>query len=182
MEVLGEQVHPRGGGEHRDHAVKALHPIGSSPRGRGTPILQVKLGDAVRFIPAGAGNTLSVVLHARKHSVHPRGGGEHSRRPDLPEGVSGSSPRGRGTRHFAGFRIVVVRFIPAGAGNTRRATIPRWTRAVHPRGGGEHGRWYRPSAPRCGSSPRGRGTHERRRRARVGRRFIPAGAGNTSGE
>ena len=71
----------------------------------------------------------------------------------------GSSPRVRGTlvvRCGTGGRI---RFIPAGAGNTRCTRLRMMLKSVHPRGCGEHGRSVGGYAPR--------------------HRFIPAGAGNT---
>ena len=51
---------------------------------------------------------------------------------------------------------------------------------VHPRVGGEHAFDFRDDLHRVGSSPRGRGTHRRRRICRTWCRFIPAWAGNTA--
>ncbi len=77
-----------------------------------------------------------------------------------PMSFRGSSPQVRGTRCHHGCRYGQQRFIPAGAGNTGRATT--WSRSdlVHPRTRGEHG------LPRQLAKNHGR--------------FIPAGAGNTS--
>ena len=53
----GTAVHPRVGGEHPADVGGGSAPLGSSPRGRGTP-QQKKLRSAYsRFIPAWAGNT-----------------------------------------------------------------------------------------------------------------------------
>ena len=50
-------VHPRSRGEHEPRLPLVPLDSGSSPLARGTPRLGWRLGDAVRFIPARAGNT-----------------------------------------------------------------------------------------------------------------------------
>ncbi|SYR22486.1 Domain of uncharacterised function (DUF2825) [Klebsiella pneumoniae] len=72
------------------------------------------------------------------------------------------------------------RFIPAGAGNTHPSTCRAGPAAVYPRWRGEH-----PPSPVsgclcCGLSPLARGTHSPEYPQTSDRRFIPAGAGNTS--
>ena len=75
--------------------------------------------------------------------------------------------------------LMLIRFIPAWAGNTRRAGCRRGSVAVHPRVGGEH-QHLRPLLPGYrGSSPRGRGTRWFLWRDTARSRFIPAWAGNT---
>ena len=73
----------------------------------------------------------------------------------------------------------VVRFIPAGAGNTPLAHPPLVRRPVYPRWRGEHvpAAWRRGRHP--GLSPLARGTRSCSMAARQASRFIPAGAGNT---
>ena len=73
-----------------------------------------------------------------------------------------------------------MRFIPARAGNTPARLPVRVRFPVHPRAGGEHESTARIWDDRAGSSPRGRGTRERRPVHLPDRRFIPARAGNTS--
>ena len=56
---LGEYhppVHPRACGEQASTTMKPSGVIGSSPRLRGTDTLSRGLGEAIRFIPAPAGN------------------------------------------------------------------------------------------------------------------------------
>ncbi len=72
-----------------------------------------------------------------------------------------------------------ARFIPAWAGNTKRRVSPSWSTTVHPRVGGEHFIGPAPVGVANGSSPRGRGTPQRRAYQRESPRFIPAWAGNT---
>ena len=93
--------------------------------------------------------------------------------------MTGSSPRGRGTRrsHIAG--APQHRFIPARAGNTLSPHARHAPPAVHPRAGGEHLPPSSPAAFFIGSSPRGRGTPDATLAQLVPRRFIPARAGNT---
>ena len=50
----------------------------------------------------------------------------------------GSSPRARGTRTCLCLCVWVVRFIPAGAGNTDKLGALSSHSSVHPRGRGEH--------------------------------------------
>ena len=110
--------------------------------------------------------------------VRPRVGGEHMRLRFLR--LSGSSPRGRGTHSESDCAPEIDRFIPARAGNTR-PDRPRSRRpTVHPRAGGEHSVVVHIRCSLCGSSPRGRGTHEAPLHQHGAFRFIPARAGNTA--
>jgi len=52
-------VHPRGRGEHFGRGVSAASWAGSSPRARGTQHPPTYTQHPDRFIPAGAGNTLT---------------------------------------------------------------------------------------------------------------------------
>ena len=70
-------VHPRGRGEHVVTLFQLRADEGSSPRARGTRIAAVAWVIHARFIPAGAGNTMSASLSQSARSVHPRGRGEH---------------------------------------------------------------------------------------------------------
>ena len=91
----------------------------------------------------------------------------------------GSSPRRRGTPCSRYCWVPCVRFIPAQAGNTKRAYVVIGQYPVHPRAGGEH-RTYSDFRDLCvGSSPRRRGTLLQVDVSTVRRRFIPAQAGNT---
>ena len=72
-----------------------------------------------------------------------------------------------------------VRFIPAGAGNTRAPTSPAPSPTVHPRRRGEHYHLAGALHGVSGSSPQARGTRRCVVPAAEHERFIPAGAGNT---
>src|SRR5690606_21359655 len=90
-----------------------------------------------RFIPAPAGNTFPLLSTVLVCAVHPRTCGEHFIRRAYSSSKDGSSPHLRGTRQKPLATLVVVRFIPAPAGNTTTAAWApsRWS--VHPRTCGE---------------------------------------------
>ena len=172
-------VHPRGCGEHGVRRPGGPHRGGSSPRVRGTHVPKLVAAGRVRFIPAGAGNTVCTRTSIPACPVHPRGCGEHMPLPAETNRRTGSSPRVRGTRWHRQAHQSLRRFIPAGAGNTRPGARTRTRPAVHPRGCGEHRITAQLELRAGGSSPRVRGTLSPARVESRGRRFIPAGAGNT---
>ena len=172
-------VHPRVGGEHSNPVLYGVLLPGSSPRGRGTRPARGRRAARRRFIPAWAGNTSRTAATCAPVPVHPRVGGEHCRGSHTRRGCPGSSPRGRGTRVDQHFRKVLLRFIPAWAGNTLTGGGTRYSVAVHPRVGGEHVLVGRHVADIAGSSPRGRGTPRDCQHPEERQRFIPAWAGNT---
>ena len=132
-------VHPRGCGEHRCICSKCRWCDGSSPRVRGTPSSPGATAHPLRFIPAGAGNTVIVRSPNPTVTVHPRGCGEHIPSRSAQIQLSGSSPRVRGTQMERRWKVKHYRFIPAGAGNTSGSVELNSTKSVHPRGCGEHG-------------------------------------------
>ena len=91
-------------------------------------------------------------------AVHPRARGEHDVDRTIPADARGSSPRSRGT--WSDFPC--------------RHSPP----TVHPRARGEHGQLAFVTIAPTGSSPRSRGTSAAARLVELGRRFIPALAGN----
>ncbi len=132
-----------------------------------------------RFIPAGAGNRRGRPGRPARTPVHPRGCGEQPASACAAPRCRGSSPRVRGTGLVNQSLAFKLRFIPAGAGNRLGTTGPHAEGAVHPRGCGEQraGRVHR--GANTGSSPRVRGTDAVEHVPVGGRRFIPAGAGNS---
>ena len=145
---------------------------------RGTGLSQPLELIAGRFIPAGAGNSSGGYHLYSNRTVHPRGCGEQVPREFKSQQAAGSSPRVRGTDLRRGPGQLVLRFIPAGAGN-RPQSAPRTDRgSVHPRGCGEQFRRVSPLFKSNGSSPRVRGTGSSGVQEPAGGRFIPAGAGN----
>src|SRR5262245_10778623 len=71
-------VHPRVCGEHATTVGPLNLTDGSSPRVRGTQRTPCAGSEAIRFIPACAGNTLVCVSGVDRDPVHLRVCGEHS--------------------------------------------------------------------------------------------------------
>ena len=153
-------VHPRVCGELRAAAHDCGYCPGSSPRVRGTHVVQSDGGRVWRFIPACAGNSSPASQSACLHAVHPRVCGELSAVRVASRANSGSSPRVRGTPQERSKLHCCARFIPACAGNSCDPPSRRTAATVHPRV--------------CGELVR------QQQRPRAGRRFIPACAGNSS--
>ena len=133
-----------------------------------------------RFIPAGAGNSGRVVPDQRHAAVHPRWRGEQGARISPRTTSSGSSPLARGTGQSGPLFATFLRFIPAGAGNSRRRPACLSRPAVHPRWRGEQEAIEGHRHGVAGSSPLARGTAGHRAVQRARQRFIPAGAGNSA--
>ena len=174
-------VHPRscgeqGGFRRRDH----LAP-GSSPLVRGTVDAAKDQVVRNRFIPARAGNSSRLRPQAQTSTVHPRSCGEQDGRAHERVDVCGSSPLVRGTVLVLPVRELRERFIPARAGNSRRADRTGRQRPVHPRSCGEQFRLWLFFTRAAGSSPLVRGTGPDDPARRSCRRFIPARAGNRQG-
>ena len=178
---IAVSVHPRRRGEHQPSGGAVLWYRGSSPQARGTRRYASAGRSRRRFIPAGAGNTGPGYRAGRQGSVHPRRRGEHRVMDGLDIQAIGSSPQARGTPSTTPATRATRRFIPAGAGNTLLVRQGVHTTAVHPRRRGEHDVTCPRTTALNGSSPQARGTPTYTQSAPDLNRFIPAGAGNTSG-
>ena len=171
-------VHPRASGERASNRMRNGMGDGSSPRERGTPRICFRPSHRLRFIPARAGNACRPAGLRSGASVHPRASGERQARNAGSMFRNGSSPRERGTPCAEAGPGILVRFIPARAGNARSAVRGRRAYPVHPRASGERSTEPGETCHEAGSSPRERGTRGLADLAQVRRRFIPARAGN----
>ena len=152
---------------------------GLSPLARGTPNGDRLYAFRDRFIPAGAGNTYAGGNSTSTRPVYPRWRGEHSNSGRVEENISGLSPLARGTRCCSLLDWAILRFIPAGAGNTDQQALFQSSKTVYPRWRGEHA-WPRDRYTLTyGLSPLARGTRLFQLIDQFHGRFIPAGAGNT---
>ena len=155
---LPHAVHPRARGEQVSAVRLRISSSGSSPRTRGTDKHDHSPYHADRFIPAHAGNRIDSGAALEGRPVHPRARGEQAM-TTAPYSISrGSSPRTRGTDSQAPQYRVLVRFIPAHAGNRELHTRARPCSPVHPRARGEQQRIAAAGNSTNGSSPRTRGT------------------------
>ena len=113
-----ESVYPRWRGEHVTPSSPPLSTAGLSPLARGTLSAFCRIFANIRFIPAGAGNTIAPQHKITQRPVYPRWRGEHFGVIQRRRCVGGLSPLARGTRERAELPVAKIRFIPAGAGNT----------------------------------------------------------------
>ncbi len=111
-------VYPRWRGEHRLCLRLYRWWRGLSPLARGTPERGAARHAKMRFIPAGAGNTVDGEFFIAGAPVYPRWRGEHDRPRHLAVADQGLSPLARGTQRLFPAQTLRIRFIPAGAGNT----------------------------------------------------------------
>ena len=174
-------VYPRWRGEHMISCCHRMQRLGLSPLARGTLSPDPSPAIPIRFIPAGAGNTVVTAGSTPDNAVYPRWRGEHQPGKELRDDVSGLSPLARGTLVFCHARKVWKRFIPAGAGNTTRYRVASQSWSVYPRWRGEHASIGLTAVHSPGLSPLARGTPGWRPAPPALPRFIPAGAGNTEG-
>ncbi len=131
-------VYPRWRGEHRITPRFLPRQRGLSPLARGTLHEPKFQGWDSRFIPAGAGNTYILKRLLNHKTVYPRWRGEHLKRRASASRLLGLSSLARGTRFCLRYLLLCLRFIPAGAGNTRASTSSGIMIPVYPRWRGEH--------------------------------------------
>ncbi len=132
--------------------------LGLSPLARGTRVFSRRWLPMRRFIPAGAGNTPPCPTVWINIAVYPRWRGEHWHKFLSAMLNGGLSPLARGTLRLHQNPAPVLRFIPAGAGNTQRGGILPNRASVYPRWRGEHPAWRDFAEQGIGLSPLARGT------------------------
>ncbi|VFS82365.1 Domain of uncharacterised function (DUF2825) [Raoultella terrigena] len=154
-------VYPRWRGEHLCRSAKSSRRRGLSPLARGTLEVRLPHLHERQFIPAGAGNTQHSQQMIAMASVYPRWRGEHSTLSTNDCDGIGLSPLARGTLITGGHNCALIRFIPAGAGNTPRARHTSACRSVYPRWRGEHSVSRHWRLTPFGLSPLARGTRIR---------------------
>ena len=171
--------HPRACGAHSNMENMSLYEQGSSPRMRGSPqtASDEKIVDGI--IPAHAGLTPASSSARTASWDHPRACGAHRPACSAPPGLSGSSPRMRGSPSLFIGALDEEGIIPAHAGLTSR--MSRLTRCSrdHPRACGAHHRSTLQIFAPLGSSPRMRGSHFVIKKGIKKYGIIPAHAGLT---
>ncbi len=138
LSMCAGAVYPRWRGEHRSEGDRVARGPGLSPLARGTRGEFSRNARLSRFIPAGAGNTGSTRPRRAAAPVYPRWRGEHTLTLIYFCYCGGLSPLARGTRALRRCGGCLLRFIPAGAGNTNFPESWCWLISVYPRWRGEH--------------------------------------------
>ena len=172
--------HPRACGANSDGHRGEWGPDGSSPRVRGKPVPSVVSTERIRIIPARAGQTMRGAGQRLHPSDHPRACGANPFSGLAVALIAGSSPRVRGKQERAGLAGVLVRIIPARAGQTEKTNRPAAQSPDHPRACGANLPFHARQRLHAGSSPRVRGKPARPARAPPPVRIIPARAGQTT--
>ncbi|ARO93171.1 hypothetical protein FORC38_0898 [Salmonella enterica] len=90
-------VYPRWRGEHANNVTRCQAVNGLSPLARGTRRILPDWQACPRFIPAGAGNTITRSLREWLFPVYPRWRGEHFHLSRFRIKQNGLSPLARGT-------------------------------------------------------------------------------------
>ncbi len=106
--------------------------MGSSPLSRGILTPSRHRSCRLRIIPALAGNTKPPQQLNTGPQDHPRSRGEYEVSTTSTRSCGGSSPLSRGIRKSLEGCRVMIRIIPALAGNTPTPTLSAWTRAIIP--------------------------------------------------
>ena len=140
----------------------------------------MRLDNALRSIPAWAGETPPTLASTDDQPVYPRVGGGNRRSSRPKRRLGGLSPRGRGKHFLAANADAARRSIPAWAGETCWRAIRLFGCAVYPRVGGGNHKPICGGNKACGLSPRGRGKQFAEIRPDIIWGSIPAWAGETS--
>ena len=111
--------------------------IGLSPLAWGTLIVATQRANMDRFIPAGVGNSPAPPRSCASATVYPRWRGELSGRRRARRSSCGLSPLAWGTHKTPIVGANLVRFIPAGVGNSAPLIYRLIKLTVYPRWRGE---------------------------------------------
>ncbi|CBA28653.1 hypothetical protein CTU_10250 [Cronobacter turicensis z3032] len=175
-----QTVYPRSRGEQFFPQLASSSQPGLSPLARGTVMAKALHDPEARFIPARAGNRLTACCLYCVSPVYPRSRGEQSVSNQQLSDEYGLSPLARGTDVTWCYGHMLVRFIPARAGNRNRRYGTARTTPVYPRSRGEQSTWAMMFCSTVGLSPLARGTVFFRIPGTQSKRFIPARAGNSA--
>ena len=152
-----KRVHPRACGGSRRASLTGYPRPGTSPRVRGKRAAARCSFRASRYIPARAGEAGVGDGHYAGCEVHPRACGGSRRTRRSRQARSGTSPRVRGKRDRWWCWTLVIRYIPARAGEAHASAGSRPIPWVHPRACGGSLTESQQRDHAAGTSPRVRG-------------------------
>ena len=153
--------------------------FGSSPRVRGKLAGHMLSTVLLRIIPARAGQTATGHPAYLATPDHPRACGANTIRRVQARLLLGSSPRVRGKLIIRLWVALVIRIIPARAGQTLGGSLENNSKPDHPRACGANIGVDVSDTLGGGSSPRVRGKLCMKHGSRLRTRIIPARAGQT---
>ena len=116
--VYSPADHPRACGANVSSDGMLSRCTGSSPRMRGKPALHSRAGVGHRIIPAHAGQTIGSAGLTGWNADHPRACGANVGDTSIEAFTNGSSPRMRGKLTKQQVHVLLLRIIPAHAGQT----------------------------------------------------------------
>jgi hypothetical protein len=173
------RAYPRWRGGNRTSVVPAHLQWGLSPLARGKPNRKSHGRQQGGPIPAGAGETIPILLSACATTAYPRWRGGNGKIHGFVVVAEGLSPLARGKRHHLYHVLALPGPIPAGAGETQRCRLPIASSGAYPRWRGGNCPVSAPSRLTSGLSPLARGKLVRPQVIVIVPGPIPAGAGET---
>ena len=175
--AVGVRVYPRVCGGTHSPRPPALPRRGLSPRVRGNPLMHGQTPACERSIPACAGEPPTRLRQAVAMAVYPRVCGGTAVRQRSDPDAQGLSPRVRGNPQLSVLLVLLLRSIPACAGQPSLRWSNTLSAQVYPRVCGGTLRRDCPAVIMGCLSPRVRGNLRRIRRWEGQRVSIPACAG-----
>ena len=171
--------HPRACGENAIVPRPKRLRMGSPPRVRGKPGVDLKTSSRMRITPARAGKTPVQPLPLVFPPDHPRACGENQFPRKFVDFGKGSPPRVRGKLDAGAVEDGCKRITPARAGKTHDIERKRRLCGDHPRACGENSANALIESPFTGSPPRVRGKLVGMRLSCPTKGITPARAGKT---
>ncbi len=179
MTTFYHQVHPHACGENIQAGARNTVAVGSPPRLWGKLFQTDCRAISWRFTPTPVGKTVIQAAICPASMVHPHACGENSFGLRVNVEKLGSPPRLWGKHAVALQRRYYQRFTPTPVGKTKRQTMIRSARAVHPHACGENRSIWAQIKYRTGSPPRLWGKRAASRIRAKTPRFTPTPVGKT---
>ena len=142
--AIVDMAYPRWRGGNQGAPVGSSDYQGLSPLARGKPLVACAVLRSVRPIPAGAGETQIAGQQVQIARAYPRWRGGNYAVALFADGSQGLSPLARGKQQHGDRERLILRPIPAGAGETSSGQATNTAGRAYPRWRGGNGRSTRP--------------------------------------